>query len=666
MITLRVALLTLTLPVVDHALGAPVTGSALPTTCPTAEVHAVRRPELMVLQWGGFNPTRPDGTARYWDPQPLIELGAVSVCVYYRPRKPDGDRWYNTGMIPPRLLADLLAETRPELQECHRHGIGVIGYADCIMFHPELLAAGGVSAEGLAAVDLAGKPVINRVWDPSGTHVSCINNPRWLALQKAVAEVTAQAGFDGLQFDVYPYAIEPGFLCRCDHCARSWAEHSKKKWGDAAPMPGDAGQLDFNRPADRALVQWRWQGFVGSVKAIEEHVHRRFPEFTIIMNHAGGTPDFMYEAAAGALDWPSSELWSLKLGDESSLHLYRMSAAVSHGPLIGLVNALTQIQPAYRYRVALAEALAGGGSFYLTLGTPELAQISHPYARFVRENREWLENATAQASCALLYSWRDQAFLQGDRKQTGLARLDHPGKHYQRAAEILARRYVSYDCVVMEKGLTVSQLGRYPVIVAPELKLVDEPAADCLQQYVEGGGRLLVLGTLGDLKEVNGQYIRRDRPLLTEWTGRSTDEDWQAELGTGRVAFVRQFTAEKPEQPGQPAPAFDRAARSLGLGSGLVITSDSPVEATVRGHGPIRTLFLIRLGPVESVTDRSVRMDYELPADVHVRQVHVCSPEMTPGEPGVTWKESAGRLHVDIGQMEQFVMIGVRLGATGP
>src|SRR5687767_15327641 len=79
--------------------------------------------EIPTLQWGDSK--RPDGSTRHWNPSPLIELGATLVCVAYRPLTEKGERWHSVGMTPPRLLARTLLNTKPELEESHKHGIKV-------------------------------------------------------------------------------------------------------------------------------------------------------------------------------------------------------------------------------------------------------------------------------------------------------------------------------------------------------------------------------------------------------------------------------------------------------------------------------------------------------------------------------------------------------------
>jgi hypothetical protein len=68
--------------------------------------------------------------------------------------------------------------------------------------------------------------------------MSCVNNSKWLVLQKQVVLATADAGFDGLQFDLNPYAVPPGYNCHCHYCQQGWKERSREVFGIEKPMPG--------------------------------------------------------------------------------------------------------------------------------------------------------------------------------------------------------------------------------------------------------------------------------------------------------------------------------------------------------------------------------------------------------------------------------------------
>jgi hypothetical protein len=614
--------------------------------------------ENPTLQWGDSK--RPDGTIRHWNPEPLIDLKATLVCVAYRPITEKGERWHAVGMTPPKLLGKTLLNTKPELDECHRHGIKVIGYADSIMFHADMLAANGIDYENLHAIDRKGQRVVNRSWDTNGAYLSCILNPRWLQLQKEVARVTAVADFDGLQFDVYPYAIEPGYLCCCPFCKEAWRRYSAKLFGTAQPMPGmDSGKLDFRKPLDRAFKTWRLQNFVDFVKAVETSVQKSYPHFIIIMNHGGGTPDFTYEAINGALKHPSTELWHLALGDDSSLYLYSGAEASGIGKLIGLINAPDQMRPTYRYRVALAEAYAGGGTFYAVAGKGEegsVQKVSRDYCDFFREHQEWFNDTHSVAEVAVLYSWRDQAFAEGNPVTEAKVEFDPKRNHFQKTAAMLARMGIPNDCLIVEKGLSRRVLNRYKVIVIPGLSLVSDKDAAALKKFVREGGRLLVIGDMGNVSESGQEWKKREPSLLTQWSGKPATGGWWIPFGKGLIAFSSDAT-----NFAHLSPDFHSPCESIHLSSQIKIDSATPMECTIRAKDRIRAIHLMRFGPTDSLTNRAVTVTYQLPKGYRAKEVSVWSPDFPAANTSFTWKTVEDRIQVSIAKVDSYALIGVTL-----
>jgi hypothetical protein len=618
-----------------------------------------QRDAMEIYAWTWVSYTRPDGSMGFWDPKPVIAMGATLVNVIYS-AKDKPDRVVYGALYPPKLLAEVMTNCQPELTECHRHGIKVIGYANTVWFHPDMLKREGIDPEDLAAIDNRGKPVINSTWEKRGVFMSCVNNPRWLELQKAVVLATADAGFDGLQFDLNPYAVPPGYNCHCHYCEQGWKERSKEVFGIEKPMPGndvteaDFNKLNFSLPIDRVYREWRHQQLAAFLKSVEKHARRTHPAFLLSFNHAAGDPDFACLSLADAIKIPSSELWHLKLGEDSSLYAYRLTEALSGEECIGLPNFADQIKPDYRFRVAVAEAYAGGGAFYF--GPTHEPAIE--FSRFLRENQEWYVGTSSEALVGVLYSWHDQEFVLSPGTN-GIPKADL--NRFRRAAAVLARKNVPYDALVVEKGLKAKELARYRVIVAPELSLLGERDSTALEAYVRSGGRLLSIGQLGTLREAGPEYVKRKPPILTAWTGKECDKPWQAELGSGRVAYVSRAWTGRSESAMAVTPEFAAAADYLGLYGQLNLKAATSLEATVRGKGNSRSIHIMRFGPVDNLTNRSVQLDYEIPKGYHVASATALSPEFPAGMLTLTGQESKGRFQAELNQLGSYVLVAIRL-----
>lgn len=641
------------------ALGAEQDGD---TTIPILRAVAVNIEkgiafDLPTILWAPS--TRPDGTPRYWDPEPLIRLGANYLCVAYRPRRPDGSTWYGVGMTPPRLLEEVLENAQPELRQMHDHGIGVIGYADCILYYTEMLDHDGIDSSGLAALDQNLQPVTNSGWGPT-CFVSCVSNPQWVDLQRQVAAVTARSGMDHLMLDIYPYAIAPGYCCHCIHCRDRWSEVSQQRFGSPRAMPPST--LDFADPVHRAFFEWRLDEYSAFVKSVQESGQQVTPGFQVLMNQCADTLDFVQEAMTGALGWPTSELWHLTAGDESTLYMYRLTERANNGRLTAVINDINQVKPPNRYRVTIAEAYAGGGNIYAAAptGTDEIALISQSYYDFIRANQHCYAGAASQAAVAVLYSWKDHAYLQKPSQGPTVAYGQGAG-NFRVAAAVLARLGVPYDCLIVERDLTPEVLARYRVIVTPNLRLLDDASAGVLEQWIRSGGSLLSTGYLGSLKEDGEAFVFRNPGLLTQWTGLATGpSSWNAPMGSGFVSYVAQPYTGDSETTRLPTASYSSAAEYTGLRRQMKITAASPVEAAVRQWSGGVAIHLIRLGPPDAGQGSAVRVDYELPAGSHAQSVAVTSPDFAGITPAA-YEVSEERLRIDITRLDTYSLAEVRL-----
>jgi len=253
----------------------------------------------------------------------------------------------------------------------------------------------------------------------------------------------------------------------------------------------------------------------------------------------------------------------------------------------------------------------------------------------------------------MLYSWRDQNFVQSAAPNSG----SDPFRH---AAALLARKCVPYDAVIVEKGLKAKELRKYRVIVAPQLHLLGDRDSNALEAYVRAGGHLLSIGPLGTLREVKTEYLSRQPPPLTAWTGKECNQAWQAQLGSGKVAYVPVAWTGKSESAMVVTPEFAQAAEYLDLYSQLRLNAATPVEATVRGNGNTRMIHIMRFGPVDNLANPSVHVDYETPKGCHVTSATVISPEFAKKEL-TSWKESNGRFQVDLDQPGSYALISIKL-----
>lgn len=644
---------------VTGALGAALKDGSAGPVLRAVSVNTVQGTEfdLPSILWS--TSTRPDGTTQFWDPEPVIRLGPTLLCVAYRPIRSDGKPWYGVGITPPILLHQTLLNAQPELRAMHDHGIAVIGYADCILYYPDMLEHDGIDHSDLHALDTNLVPVTCSGWGPT-SQVSCVNNPKWIELQRQVAVTTARAGLDHLMLDIYPYAIAPGYCCHCAHCRTGWAEASRVKFGQPQPMPPAA--LDFTDPVHRAFFEWRLDCYSSFVKSVQTSVLPLNPDFRILMNQCADTLDFVREALDGALEMPTTELGHLSVGNESTLYMYRLTERANGGKLIAVINDINQVKPAYRYRICLAEAYAGGGSIYAAApdGTDEIAQISQSYYDFIRSKQHCFAGSESLADVAVLYSWRDHAYIQKKTQGPTVAYGQGTG-NYRIAAAVLARMGVPFDCLIAEQGMTAEMLSRYRVIVAPDLRLLDDQDCALLESYVRAGGSLLCTGQFGTLRQSGDAFLSRSSSVLTTWTGLQTGlSSWNARLGDGFISYVAQAYTGDSETTRVPTSAYRAATAHVGLGRQVRLTSATPVESAVRSCRGGIAIHLIRLGEPDPQFGKAVHLDFALPPGAGVESVEVSSPDYA-GSGLAAYEVRQDRLHVDISRLESYALVCVRL-----
>ncbi len=455
--------------------------------CLTAQANASETNlYLPVLQWEGY--VRGDGNRGYWNVQKMVNYNENLASVYYRPlvnNAYQGVSW----AIPMPLLTNVMDNCQPELGAAHSNGIKIIGYADTVQFSPTIFTQHGIASEPYYALNSLGATVPYGVYD-GGNYLACITRPQWVEFQKAVVNYTASRGFDGLMFDLYPYASPLGYSCHCSDCASSWSNRSSSVFGSPQSMPGST--LDFTRPVDRVYYQWRLDLLNTFMKAVETNVWASSPEFMLLQNANADFPDYVYCAINGGLKLPNSEISQLSLGSESSLYLYRMAEAASGNKLFAIMNSPSQWAPLFRYKCGLAESYAAGGNL-MACSDSSVDAATGTFLGSIKSRESWYLGSVSGAKVGILYSWRDHVYLQlGGLTTSGV--MGWSQNAARRAAAILAHRGIPFDYVIVEKGLSLSALNKYDVIIAPNLAWLDDSDADGLNSFVQQGGGLLSIG----------------------------------------------------------------------------------------------------------------------------------------------------------------------------
>ncbi|GAB3413803.1 family 10 glycosylhydrolase [Flindersiella endophytica] len=299
------------------------------------------------------------------------------------------------------------------------------------------------------------------------------------------------AGFfcNWMSFNEIDYSRRYHGVCQCHSCRLRWAEFA----------PGEPLPTDRESPGYPA-----WQRFSRAVLddltgRIRDHLAERRPEAPLIL---GDRADIVFHEANNAV---GRRLWHHRTSEA-------VSAAKTYRPDVPvLTNSVGFVDMPYRmageephhFAQYLVQAIARGAipSTYI-MGTPDV----NPY--------ECLEVAGE-----LTRFHRDHADVYTDLQPAARTLLVRPAgteatAEFQGLYLALLERHVPFD-VVPEVRLPDVDLGRYDVVVLPDLGPLEPTAITALDTYVAGGGGLLTTGgsALAPSGEVQLDALPADRAV---------------------------------------------------------------------------------------------------------------------------------------------------------
>ncbi len=600
--------------------------------------------------WWRMLSTTEDGQLAYWDTAKLHDVKANWVSASYRPLDAQNSFVGTSWVIPPGMIEKVMELAKPGLKSAHNAGIQVVGTTDSMQFNPEVMKSVGIDPELLYGRSLSGKPIEFDTYQ-KGNHMSCLMNPHWQEIETTIAKAHAEAGFDGIFLDLFPYVVREGVLCGCDHCKKGWESYSEKVFGKTKSFPKAA--LHLKNTVDRTFFSWRIETIHHFMQKMQDAGRKFNPYFKVLLNCNADNPCMAYLLLMGMLQ-PTSELGQINAGNESSLYLYRMIDSASQDPLFSQFNGPKQYLPVYKYKTALAEAYAAGAALMLAVKNEAMGDINKSFTDFLFDNRSAFEGSVSDARVGILFSWRDHTFLQSDP----IIRTDRmlwSRNSARRTSALLAAKGIPFDYLFVEKGLTADALLKYDVIIAPELKLLDDKEATVLKRFMEKGGKLLALGAFGTMVSKGIEYTIRNNSLLKGWLSADGNINYkEASVGKGKICAVKSYSTGNNEANQASTTDFDKAASFLGLGSQIEIQNkgNGRVESTIRRNGKNRFIHLIRYGCAGDAGATGVHVAYRLPSKLKVQRITGSSPFTGNKNETLSWKVNGDAIaietHVDI------------------
>jgi hypothetical protein len=610
------------------------------------------------LWWRKLSKTE-GGKLSYWNTAKLRSVKSNWVSASYRPLDAHNKFVGTSWVIPPKMIEKVMELAKPGLKSAHNANIQVFGTTDSMQFNPAVMRSVGIDPELLYARTLSGDAIGFDAYQKDN-YMSCLMNPYWQDIETTIGKAHAEAGFDGLFLDLFPYAVREGMLCGCGHCKKGWESYSKTIFGKRQNFP--SGPLQLKNTIDRTFFTWRIEAIHHFMEKIQDAGKKFNADFKVILNCNGDNPCMAYLLSMG-MPQPTSELGQLNAGNESSLYLHRMIESASQDQLFAQFNGAKQYLPEYKYKTALAEAYAAGGALMLAAKNEKMDEINGHFTGFLLENQMAFEESTSDASVGILFSWRDHTFLQRQQPAVRTDRMQWSINSARRTAAILASKGIPYDYIFVEKGITQDHLSRYEVIIAPELKLLDDNDADAIKTFVDKGGKLFTLGSFGILRTNGVEYTKLDASRLKSWTSKDTGSNYlETMVGKGMICAVGSYITGENESDMATTPAFNKAADFLGLDAQLKVQKDGNgrVASTIRKNGLYRFIHLIRYACSGEAGETGVQLLYRIPAGVSVQRVTGVSPYSRNKSEALQWKTKGDHLAITT-SVELYTMIRIEL-----
>ena len=301
-------------------------------------------------------------------------------------------------------------------------------------------------------------------------------------------ELVDQYAIDGAWIDGECWGLQP------DYSEYSKTAYEKAGLGKELPLPGNEAYpafLEFNRTGFKTYLQHYVQA-----------MHDYKPGFEITSNWAFSSS--MPEKVTVDVDFLSGDLssnnafYSAALESRvlafQGLHWDCMSWGFVRSPRVR--PSVGSLKSPVQLKQEAAQVIANGGAYQVYFKQnkdgsirPANIPLMKEIADFVRERRPFCEGTKPLAEVALLLS--TEGFK---RKTTNVYRRwngEYDEMHGILSAFLDAQVPVN---VLMEHSLE-EYIEEYKLVVIPEWKYFDPSFKDLLQEYVEGGGNLLLIGT---------------------------------------------------------------------------------------------------------------------------------------------------------------------------
>lgn len=318
-----------------------------------------------------------------------------------------------------------------------------------------------------------------RDFSQPGYHRMCFNSPYLDYLMEQVREVCENYDADGIFLDIV--GVVP---CYCQNCVRTLLEEGKD--------PYDEGEI-------YGLAERVYANYAERVRRTIDQVKPGLPVFHNSGHVRRGRRDLAH--------WNSHlELESLPTGGWGYDH-FPLSAAYARTLGMDIVGMTGKFHKSWgefggfkhpnalRYEAALAAASGAGCSVGDQLHPggrmdPATYELIGTAYRELEEKEPWLEGARNLADVAVFTQEAAENYYQD--KGFGTGQSTQVGEGDGGCTRILLEGKYLFDAIDARE-----EFGRYKVIILPDCIRLDGKLGQKFQEYLDGGGKVLLSGTSG-------------------------------------------------------------------------------------------------------------------------------------------------------------------------
>lgn len=425
-----------------------------------------------------------------------------------------------TGVTWSVYWAGLNDHDREYVDNLHKDGFRVGSNLPTVQGHMDLVGGNRALLESASCRDIDGNTSCLSWVPESKVYFMCHNNPAWQEFLKQRIRENVDGGADAIHIDEIEgtgsHLDVAGF---CDYCTAGFRAHLSGHFSETELRDrfGIENVNSFNYRtyliAQNARSVWEDPNFELVKEYLRFQYSSRYAQISGLIEYARqyAGRDILFSANTYGM-MPNQQIYILLLdfavfempigtlpeGKHFVTYLLGEALAPSKTftgfPDIFDLAALSS-DDWWLWRHWLVEAYACGGSFLLpykayTYGGGEFslpADKIAPYTDFIRANAGFYEGTSRLAAVGLLYSLSSTLFN------------DSAWQDFIQTSRVLQESHVPFevlyegDSQFVGRKTSLSELGRYPLIVIPAGHEFDAAAAQSLKQYLDNGGHIIQL-----------------------------------------------------------------------------------------------------------------------------------------------------------------------------